>query len=245
MGKLHEVLSVEPDLKAAAMRAMNNIKALFSSGQGRFVGQVRRYRPLEEDGPTFADDSTSLSTTVMAELAEFLKPYGRWMDAALQKEITNRETGANIVIDGKVVLGNMTAPSLLNIESKLAELRSIYTAIPTNDPAEQWDWDKANGCYIAGPKVTYRGRKVRKSHVLYEATPEHPAQVESYTEDIRVGQWDSMLYSGMITPTNKREILERLDNLIRATKQARQRANNIDATTDEYADALFAYINGG
>ena len=45
MGKLHELLAVEADLKAKAQSAIARIKHLFGEGQGRLVGQSRTYSP--------------------------------------------------------------------------------------------------------------------------------------------------------------------------------------------------------
>ena len=56
MGKLHELLAVEPDLKAAATRTVNEVIALFKEGADRLVGQIRVYHPLEEGGDVFADE---------------------------------------------------------------------------------------------------------------------------------------------------------------------------------------------
>ena len=244
MGKIHELLAVEGDLKAEAQRTLNRVKGLFDSGQGKFVGRVRKYQPLAEDGESFADEVTELATTVPKELGAFCAAYGRWMDAAVQKEVSNRSTGAHVVIDGEVLISNLPAPALLNLESKLGEIRHIYAAIPTNDTTERWSWDGQNDRWVSSPRITYRTKKVPRSFEAAPATKEHPAQVTVCQEDERVGTWEQVIYSGLLTPMEKQERLERLDKLARAVKQARQRANDTDANSDNVADVLFGYING-
>lgn len=244
MGKLHEILAVESDLKAAAIRATKKIVALFGMPD-RFLGRIRRYRPLDDEGIKLPDERQELSTTVVAELERFALEYGQWMDAAIQKECTNVKTCADVEAAGKTVIDSLPAPALLNLEARLAEIRKVYNAIPTSDDAEKWELDNQRGCYVSVPRETMRTEKTIDKVVLYDATPEHPAQVQAFNRDIPVGTWTITLFSGALSPMEKWAYLARIDVLIRATKKARQRANNIDASNRKVASALFDFINGG
>jgi len=244
MGKLHELLAVEGDLKAEAQRTASRSKSLFADGQGKLVGQTRHYSPLEEGGETWADEITEMATTVEDELGLFGSAFAAWVDAAMQKERTNQDASADVELDGQILFASMPATALLNLESKLAEIRHVYAAIPTNDPTESWQWDEQKGCFVSRPRTTYKTKKMMRSHVAHEATPEHPAQVQTYTEDVRIGAWETIIHSGMLTPTDKRLRLERIDELLRAVKQARQRANNIDVVSVHVGQTIFDYING-
>lgn len=244
MGKLHELLAVEPDLKAEAQRVISQLKSLFTEGKGRLVGQIRTYQPLTEGEEVFEPEITELATSVGEELSRTRPSLSAWIDAALQKETTNQRSKADLVVEGKVIFKDLPAPALLNLESKLAEIRQVYASIPTNDPAERWKVDEQSGAFVSESRVTYRTRKVQKAHVLYEATKEHPAQVQPYSEDVRAGTWTAVLQSGMLTPKDKRERLERVDELIKAVKQARMRANDIEVESIHLGDKLFNYING-
>lgn len=243
MGKLHEVLAVEGDLKGAAQRALSHMRGVFTDGVSRLVGQARKYQPLEEGGETWADEVIALATTVSDELGVVRLAFGHWLDASIQKEVTNTKTLADVVIDGEVLLAGLPATALLNLESKLAELRKAYSLIPTNDPAEQWGFDTQQGCYVSGLRITYKTKKTLLSHIAYEATPEHPAQVKTFSEDVRIGAWTTVIHSGAETPANKQRFLSRIDALAQAVKQARQRANSIDVEDVHVAIALFDYIH--
>lgn len=244
MGKLHELLAVEPDLKAAAQREVSAIKGLFAQGQVRLLGEVRIYAPLDETGDKFPDEITELATTVEAELAGFELAYGPWIDAAIQKEATNQQASATILIDGEEMI-TLPATGLLNLEGKLAEIRKAYDAIPTLDPTEQWTFDKARGHYMSRERTSFRTKKLPRRFVKAEATKEHPAQVEVWTEDVRVGTWRKIVHSGMMTPVDKEERLRRIDLLIRVVRQARQRANTAEVVPIAVAERLFDYINLG
>lgn len=244
MGKLHEVLAVEPDLKAAAQRAVNAIKGLFAQGQVRLLGEIRTYAPLDETGDKFPDEITELATTAEAELAGLELAYGPWVDAAIQKETTNQKARATVLIDGEELF-TLPATGLLNLESKLAEIRKVYDAIPTLDPTEQWTFDKNQGHHISRERTSFRTKKLPRRFVKAEATKEHPAQVDVWTEDVRVGTWRKIIHSGMMTPVDKEERLRRIDNLIRMVRQARQRANDTEVEPITVAEKLFDYINLG
>jgi hypothetical protein len=84
---------------------------------------------------------------------------------------------------------------------------------------------------------------VPKTHVSYEATKEHPAQIEVYHEDIRVGEREQIMHSGALTLARKRVLLGRIDDMLKEVKQARQRANDIEVKEIEIADLIFGVIN--
>ena len=245
MGKLHELLAVESDLKAEAQRIISQLKSLFTDGGKRLVGQIRTYQPSTEDDEPMAPEITQLVTTVGGELNQGRGAIISWIDAALQKETTNQQTSADLTVDGKVIFEALPATALLNLESKLAEIRQVYAVIPTNDPAERWEWDAQQGIFVSASRTTYRTKKIPRSHVLYDATKEHPAQVQAYTEDVRSGTWTTIIQSGMLTPQDKKERLARLDTLIKAVKQARQRANNFEVEDIHLGDKLLTYIDEG
>ena len=244
MGKLHEVLAVEPSLKAAAQRAMNATQGLLQEGKVRLLGEVRHYEPLDEEGQTFPDEVTILATTAQAELAKFAEAYGAWIDAAIQKEATNQNAAGTVFL-GERSLFSLPATGLLNLESKLAEIRKVYEAVPVLDPTESWAFDKAQGHYVSRERVSYRTQKLPRRFIKAEATKEHPAQVEVWTEDVRVGTWRKVIHSGMMTPAEREQRLFRVDALLRAVRQARQRANDQEAETIKIAEQVFAYIETG
>lgn len=243
MGKLHELLAIEPELKAEAQRVISRAKSTFTEGKGRFTGRVHTYQPLAEGGEREPEEITELATSVEAELVGLEVAYGAWIDAAMQKEVTNQGTMADLAIGAEVE--DLPATALLNLESKLAELRAVYQFIPTNDPAVSWDVDEQLGCFVSQPRTVFRSKKVPRSHILYEATVEHPAQVEMYHEDIRVGQFTTIVHSGALTPRDKQERLKRISELIRTVKQARMRANCAEVVDVHIAKKIFDYINSG
>lgn len=237
MSKLHELLAVEGEL--ASRVNFKGLKELFAQPQ-KFLGQVRKYRPLEENGKPQPDEITNLSTTVDSEVKLLLQAFADWTDVSIQKEVTNQSTNATIHIGGETF--DLPAPALLNLESKLANLRSVLEAIPVNDTTERWEWDEQSNAYVSAPRITYRTEKEPRSIIGAPATDKHPAQVQWFNEDVRVGEWTTTIRSGMLSPSDKRAVLQRLDNVIADVKRARQRANNIEVVEVKIAKAIVNFI---
>jgi hypothetical protein len=84
-----------------------------------------------------------------------------------------------------------------------------------------------------------------KPVVLYEATDKHPAQVKESTEDVAIGKYVQTDWCSMISPAEKSRVMGRVDALIRAVKQARQRANNVDVLKVKIGKSLSDYILKG
>lgn len=244
MGELHQLLAVEPDLKATAQAELARVRGLFNAPD-QFIGQTRTYRPLEEDGEPLPPENKQLAAHVNDEIAILFSKYGEWVDATMEKEVTNTHTSAPIIVNGVTLVSGLPAPALLNLEGKFSELKSVLQAIPTNDVTEHWEWDDGLGCYVSEDRITYRTKKVPMTRVAYEATKEHPAQVQAYTDDVREGEWTTVIYSGMITATEKRMLLDRVDEVLRAVKKARQTANNAEVVETTVANKLFDYITKG
>ena len=243
MGKLYELLAVETDLANKARSVLASTVNLFGDITN-YIGQQRSYQPLLDNGQPFPNEDKSLPRTVNEDLEVVFAAFGRWVDASIQKEVTNQGTSANVEIDGKVILEKLPATALLNLESKLAELGKVIKAIPVNDLAQGWTWDADADAFISSSRITYRTEKKIKTLVQYEATKEHPAQVHTYTEDVRVGEWKTVIHSGALQAARKRELVDRWESLMLAVRTARQRANDIDASTTKVSDVIVNFIWG-
>lgn len=244
MAKLYELLAVEPDLGKKGDECLKWVRSVFGT-PSLLTGQVISYHPIVEDAQELPDERTELGTNVDALLLELQNVFGNFMNVSVQKELTNPYTHAVVELDGSTFFADFPATALLNLEKKLEDLRKVYEAIPVLDPTERWGFSESQNCYVSDVREAYRTKKTMRSFVAYEATKEHPAQVETYTEDIPTHKRETIVSSGMITQKEKSERLARLDALYQAVKQARQRSNDIDAQTVNVADKIFAYINKG
>lgn len=247
MGKLHELLAVEGDLEGVYKNILQETEIQFTKHPDRYFGQHQRVEFFEENAVPEADDHKELDDTVMSKIEYSAEHITRYLDAVLQKEATNQTASADIVVDGVTIAKNVPATFLLGLETKLKNIRTIYENLPTLQPGIKWELDptQGKGVYkMSYPEEKFRTKKVMKNHVLSEATKEHPAQVQVYSEDEKIARVVTNKWCGMITPAEKSALLGRFDNLLRAVKKARQKANSVDVVDRTIGKELFSYING-
>ncbi len=81
-----------------------------------------------------------------------------------------------------------------------------------------------------------------RNHVKAEATDKHAAQVEVYFEDMPVGTWTTVKYSGALPATRRQTLLERLQAVRDAVKYAREDANSAEITNQRPAAELMNFL---
>lgn len=245
MGKLHELLAVEPDLKNQAESILAETLKIFEKGE-LFQGFTKRYHPVDENGDRKPQENKELAATVTEKLAGAEKALARYLDGIYQKELANTEAFADIVVDGFTLAKRVPATVLLQLENRLKHVRDMYRKIPNLEPGVRWipDETQRQGVYSTEESITNSTQKIQKALVLYPHTDKHPAQVQIVSEDILVGKWHTVHFSGKMSSAKKAELLERIDNLIEAIKKARCSANNVEAQNVRIGDKLFLYIQG-
>lgn len=251
MPKLHEVLAVESGLQTAAKKINEETVRTFGKKDEHFVETTREVKHFsEEDQKLDTSETKAMVTTVFDKLIYNAGPNIRAYDAYLQKEATNQKAHADVVIGEKTLLTAVPATVLLGLETKLTELRVVYEAIPTLQPGPTWQSDSAargaGGVYRAAePDVTFRTRKTVRPIIMAPATEHHPAQVQAVQEDLPIARITTSHKSGMITSAQKSDLLERIDQMLRAVKRARQRANATEVEKRQMGKVLFDFIHGG
>lgn len=174
----------------------------------------------------------------------FARMFGPSIDGALQVDKTNLTATADVKVDG-ISFEKVPATFLMQLDKRLSEIRSSYDVIPTLDPKYAWfESDEGAGIFEAKPTIVNRTAKVLESKILVQPTKEHPAQVEKWMADKKIGEYETKHTSGAITPRKKYEILARIDELQKAVKKALASANKVEHDTSKIADQIFNYIHG-
>lgn len=248
MSKLHELLAVEPDLANASKILVKETEKTFSSKENLFIGWNRHLEMLEEGKePDAPPEFQEMTETVSQKLSYVGAHIAKYLNAVYQKECTNQSASADLTVDGQFIGVQVPATFLLGLETKLKDLRNMYLAIPTLPPGIKWEFDEALNAYrMVEPEVKMKTAKTFRHKVLYEATKEHPAQIEKWEENVNVGKYVRNVWSGMISSSDKSKILMRLDKLIRAVKKARMQANDIKVEDhNNIGVKIISYINEG
>jgi len=168
----------------------------------------------------------------------------RLFDVTATKDWANTQAKADVVVDGQVLLSQVPATYLLFLEKQLVDLHTFVSKLPVLDASETWTFDNSADAWATEPMQTTRTKKIPRNHVKAEATEHHPAQVEVYYEDVVVGYWRTVKFSGALPAARVNELIERVQKLQQAVKFAREEANNIEVQDQKVGETVFKYIFG-
>jgi hypothetical protein len=110
------------------------------------------------------------------------------------------------------------------------------------DASELWTFDPSADCWATEPIQTTKTKKIPRNHVKAEATEKHPAQVEVYYEDVVVGNWRTIKFSGALPSQRVNELLNRVEKLQEAVKFAREEANGLETTEHKMGAKILGYL---
>lgn len=244
MGKLHEVLAVETDLRSTADKLLKEAQNTFKSKSGHFDASDVRFKPDSETAPEEAPEIKPMIDKVRDKIKYTTASYGKYLDAFFQKETANQTAKSDLKLEnGDALLKDVPACVLLGLESRLREVRELYEAAPTLAPGPSWEKDAQSGNWKAVSERV-RTAKIQEPLILHPATKEHPAQVQLTTSDKRTGVVKTTQQSSVLTSAEKSALIGRVDELIQATKKARMRANDTEVKHDKIGEKIFGYIHG-
>ncbi|GHA02395.1 hypothetical protein ACFOOM_09795 [Streptomyces echinoruber] len=243
MAKLNQIIAVEKGVKS---KALQDITAAHHKVQkpALLAGISRTYRPKDEEGEQLPPESTRVQVQAEDVLREMAASLTRLFDVTATKDWANRTARADVTVDGRTVLADVPVSYLLFLEKQLADLHAFVKKLPTLDAAESWTLDPSTDWWKTDPVRTIRTKKVPRNHVKAEATDKHPAQVEVYYEDVPIGYWTTVKFSGALPARRVNELVERVEKLQQAVKFAREEANGVEVTDQRVGDAVFGYLLG-
>ena len=251
---LHELLAALGDAEARSNMVQQEATDTFTKRPNHFLGAHRTLR-MFADADKHLEEShiehQEITTTIRAKLRYIQRDIARWWDAFLQKEATNQEAKADLVVDDTVIAKDLPAAFFLGMEKELKSLRKCYENIPTLQPGIKWEKDptlaaadNSKGVYRnMNPDKKLKTKQTIGHKILVPQDEHHPAQVEKWTEQDPVGEFTVEVVSGMITPAEKSIMLQRITKLIAAVKRSRMRANSQEIKKLAIGKALFEYIN--
>lgn len=243
MAKLNQIVAIEKGVKSRVCSEISELHKL-SQKQDLFNGFVKTYQKKDEEGEDYPQEKKKVQMNTDESLNRFRKSLTELFDISATRDYANCTALADVVVDGKVIIPLAPLPFLLFLEKQVNDIRTFIEALPVLDESEDWAIDVTSGLYKTAPIATHRTKKAVRPIVLAEATKEHPAQTQLITEDILVGYWNTIKYSGAIPSTKKKELLERVEAFSKAVKFAREQANAEDAKNKEVGAAIFRYLLG-
>lgn len=245
MAKLNQVIATEKTLKTRAHELGTKIYHLVQKPD-LFNGLYKTYVRKNEDGDDLPPEKKHVQFKVRDLLDEVKKAYIHLMDLTIQKDRGNGIAISDLYVDEELIFPNVPVTTLLFLEKQLTDHRSLISALPVLDIADEWEADKNESNFFrAAPTSAYRTKKVQKPLVLLEPTKEHPGSAVVITDDVIVGFWNTEKVSGAIPKKDKDRMLEKVDKLLLAVKEAREKANDTDAgKRPALGAAIYAYLEG-
>lgn len=242
MLKLNQIVALEKGLKDRTLAAVTRIYHDLQKPQ-LFTGLERVYQPKDEEGEKLPPESTSVQYVVDERLTRVAEELASLFDVVATKEKGNMSATADVKIGDKVIVPDASVPLLLFLEKQLVHFRTIVSTVPVLDRAEVWEADaNSGGQWRTSPTQTMRNKKVLRNHVKAEATDRHPAQVETYNEDVQVGTWTVTKFSGAVPGKHRDDLVQRVNDLLDAVKAAKEEANGAEVDQVKISDKVFMYL---
>lgn len=242
MAKLHQLLAIE---SGARNQCAKDITAAHHGLQhaAMLQGIFREYQPLKEDGDKLPPEQTLLQTRVYDVIKDTKAIFQKNWDIVATRDFANKKACADIVVNDIVFAKDVPVPFLLWLEGRLDDIHTFVSKLPTLPADTEWEWDKNQNCYKNKNEIrTHRTVKIPYALQLSPATDKHPAQVVEKAEDRIVGHWITHKYSGAIPVQEMREMKARVEELQKAVKFAREKANQIEVEDQKFSETILKYI---
>src|ERR1051326_7833190 len=243
MAKLNQFIAVEKGVKSKSFQDLTEAHHAVQK-PALLSGISRVYQPKDEEGEQLPPESTKVQVKTEEILRDMAASVTRLFDVTATKDWANCAARADVTVDGRTLLRDVPVTYLLFLEKQLTDLHTFVKKLPVLDAAESWTHDPGTDWYRTEPVRTLRTKKVPRNHVKAEATEKHPAQVEVYYEDIAIGYWRTVKFSGALPAQRVNERLERVERLQEAVKFAREEANNLEVEEIKVGERFFKYLFG-
>jgi hypothetical protein len=241
MPRLNQIIAVEKGIKSRSQKELTEAHHALQK-PALLAGIARAYRPKDEEGEQLPPEATKVQMKAEEIIRRTADILTELFDVTATKDFTNCKARADVVVDGKPLLRQVPVTYLLFLEKQLVDLHTFIKKLPVLDASETWAFDPSADCWATEPVQTVKTKKVPRNHVKAEATDKHPAQVEVYHEDIVVGHWKTVKFSGALPAKRINELVDRVERLQQAVKFAREEANNADVEEQKVGRALLSYL---
>jgi hypothetical protein len=241
MPKLNQIIAIQAGKKSQAKESLTQAYHQLKKPE-MLAGIVRTYQPRDENGEPQPDERKHVQLKVTELIQKVSADLTEMFDVVATQDWANCQARADVTVDGRTILQGVPVTHLLFLEKQLVDLRTFIEALPVLDAAEDWEYKAEADCYVSRPSRSNRTKKVPKNHVKYEATKEHPAQVEMYMEDVWVGTWTVTKFSGAIPAAARNGMLERVRKLLDAVKAAREEANGLEVKLQKVGSGILGYV---
>ncbi|WP_437893700.1 DUF7873 family protein [Sorangium sp. So ce124] len=241
MPRLNQIIAIEKGVKARSHQRLTEAHHALQK-PALLSGISRTYRSKDEEGEQLPPEATRVQAKAEDIIRSTVDILSELFDVTATKDYANCKARADVVVDGKVLLTGAPVTYLLFLEKQLVDMNTFIKKLPVLDASESWTFDPSADSWATEPVQTARTKKIPRNHVKAEATDKHPAQVEVYHEDVVVGYWKTVKFSGALPARRINELLDRVEKLQKAVKFAREEAKPQAVEEQKVGAAVLGYL---
>lgn len=242
--KLNQIIAVSSGKKTSCTAAVTELYKLLQKPE-LFSGLERKYQPLDDEGEKLPSETKIVQKKVGDVLGEVQEHLIELMDIIAIQEYANCDAKADIRVGETVIAQQVPVSYILFLEKQLDNIKSIISKVPVLSSDVRWNKSQSDpSLYVTDTVTTTRTKKIPKAFVKAPATDKHPAQVEMFTEDVVVGNWNKVDISGAVAIKDRDAMLKRVDALRDAIKAAREEANSTEVKKVDVGKSITNYIFG-
>lgn len=243
--KLHQILAIESNIRKQTQKDLT-VAHHSMQKTSSLEGLSRTYTPVNDDGEKLPAEVTLLQTRTPEILRKTAKILEKMYNITAARDYANCTAKADVVLDdGSVLISGAPATFLLWLEKKLDDMHTLVSKLPILPTDIEWEFDSNQNCFKNKNEIkTHRTQKIFYPLVLSEATEHHPAQVAEKSRDEIVGYWNAMRYSGAMEAQTVQKMKERVEQLQKAVKFAREKANTVEAPEVNVGENMMRFIFG-
>lgn len=252
MAKLNQIIAVETGVKDDATAAVTIAVRALGADEAALYGLTRTYETREDvDADVRVEERPDERVKVQVVAEEMVRAMARSLvrlfDVTLTKETADASARADVVVAGNngqpfTLLADAPVTYLLFLEKQVKRIKGVLAQLPVLDPAVDWHPDANTGLWRTDPAKKTSGKKVPRNHVRFAGDEHHPPQVDVWQEDVIVGDWTLIRFSGAVPEKRKQLLLDRCDRLLRAVVSAREEANSITVTDRAAGSAVLDWL---
>lgn len=239
--KLNQFIALLKGGKSTGEGALTKAYHLIQN-KALMVGYSKTYQPRNDDGETLPSEGVLLQLRVPVILDDVVGPLTKLLDLTATVDKGNQIATADVMIEGKPLLRDVPVSTLLFLEKKLVDFRTFVEKLPTLDAAEEWVLGDDGISWKTKPSSKVRTKKLPRNHEKSPATDKHPAQVEVFYEDLVVGDYTTVGFSGALKEKEKQRLLAQVVALQEAVKVAREQANMTEVPDYKIGKDIFAFL---
>jgi len=245
MAKLNQIIAIEKGTKSRVYAELNDMNKK-AQKSALFSGFKKTYHKKDDTGEDLPEERKAVEESCATMLKRAEEIMSELFKVTARKDWSNTAAKATVRVNGTLIASDVPVTYLLFMEKQLQDLKTLIDNMPVLDVADHWQRDPNTGLYRGEETQTHRTKKVQRPIVLYDATEEHPAQTQLITEDVIAGYWHQVKQSGALPKLDKMAMLQRVEHVLNAVKEAREEANGQDEiASPDIGQALFNYVLRG